>query len=101
MQLYRAALQDKDLDLIQALVTYIINRVVFTVTTSSNVATSLKFFSVSTQRGKQLQPIYALKGYVFHPAGIRQEKQARVCAWPHAWGSRALPRRELPPTLTA
>jgi len=35
-----------------------------------------RYFSVSSQRGKQLQPIDALKGYVFEVASMPEKMQA-------------------------
>lgn len=50
-------------------------QIVFTVTKSRVIATALKHFAAASATGKQLQPIDVLKGYVFDPTMMPEDKQ--------------------------
>lgn len=78
LQLYREAMEALELPRLQLLVKFVLQRVRITVTTSSDVSTALKFFTVSSQRGKQLQPIDVLKGHVFNVAVMPAGKQVQM-----------------------
>jgi hypothetical protein len=62
---------------VSTIVRYVLQRVSSMVTFSSTLSTSLRYFAVSTQRGKQLQPVDVLKGCLFDTTsgGIPEDKQ--------------------------
>lgn len=78
MQLFRSRLAQLPPARVALLIEFVCLRVTVTATISSSLSHALKYFSLM-QRGKQLQPVDALKGNVF--AAMPEAKQVgRVLA---------------------
>ena len=77
LQHFKEKLESEPVARIQELAKFIYKDVYFAASVSANLSTGIRFFSTSHDKGKQLEPVDALKGYMFDSSAMAEARQVQ------------------------